>query len=156
MGYMAASGLLAAVYISLTFSGLHLPWFWALILAIVIGGLLPAIGVFSARVRYPIEVTEDGIRFRSMKGQTLMFWHEIRLFACYAEPGPWHNPPALIYELSSASNVVYWIEIQRKDLLNIFRNPSRPLQEHTALMQAFHALIVARTGLPLYDLSKHE
>lgn len=132
-----------------------LPWFWSMLIAVLVGGLLTLGFLLLTQIRSPIEVSQEGIRFRTPERiSTFLFWHEARLFACYPEPGPWSESPTMIYELSSAIHVVYWTWMQSKHPLNFIAGSSLPFEEHNAQMRALCSLITAKTGLPLYDLSK--
>ncbi len=83
-----------------------------------------------------------------------MAWHEARLFACYPRSDLWHTRVSMVYELSSATDVVSWSWVQRRVPLSNQPLPLVSLAEHHAQVQALCDLVVARTGLPLYDLSK--
>jgi MFS family permease len=150
--YIAALSFFACITLFATFS----LWPWALLIAVLIGGLFALGMFFLLRIHHSMEITEDGIRVRSTPGgfTTLIFWHEMRLFACYPEPGARNGDGAMVYELSSGSQVVYWTWMRKKNLLNTIMGPSMPLEEHHLQMQALCSLISAKTGLPLYDLSK--
>ena len=144
--------LFVSLAILLPFS---LPWFSALLIAVFIGGCFTLGFVLLTHIRSPLEVRQEGMRFRTREGiSTFLFWHEARLFACYPEPGPWRDSPTMIYELSSASHVVSWTWMQRKHPLNFIAGPSLPFEEHNAQMRALSKLVVEKTALPLYDLSK--
>ncbi len=154
--YLLVSIFLLTLYIYMSLTLLiHVSFFWSLLIAILVGGLLTLGCAFGAHIRWSIEVSQEGLRFRTHeRNYAFMFWHEARLFACYPEPGPWNDSPAMIYELSSASQVVYWTWMQRKNPLDVITRPALPFEEHSAQMRALSELVVAKTGLPLYDLSK--
>jgi hypothetical protein len=76
-----------------------------------------------------------------------MFWHEVRLFACYPETGSWENSDVIIYEVASHSFVLQWTRRRNK---RWYSQGGLNADQHQALC----ALIAAKTGLPLYDLSK--
>ncbi|MBO0795063.1 MAG: ABC transporter ATP-binding protein [Ktedonobacteraceae bacterium] len=156
MGYMSFTILFLMVFIYV--SGIlfmSFTWLWSLLIAVLVGIFLFSCVVLVARQRYPIEVTDEGIKARAETGgKFMMFWHEMCLFARYPEPGPWNSSPAVIYELSSASHVIRWVWVRRKGPLNIVRGRHLSPGEYNAQMQALCALVAAKTGLPLYDLSK--
>ncbi|MDQ2902800.1 MAG: hypothetical protein M3Y81_04510 [Chloroflexota bacterium] len=157
LGYLLVFVFSMTLYINLSLMLLlHISFFWSLLIAVLVGGLFTLGGVLIIRIRWPIEVSQEGLQFRTPNSATyiFMFWHEARLFACYPEPGPWNDSPAMIYELSSASQVVYWTWMRRKNPLDFITRPALPFEEHSAQMRALSELIVAKTGLPLYDLSK--
>lgn len=148
--------LTAFIYLSCTvFIPSHLPWPWAFLITALCSGLILLGLFFMMRMRHSMEITEDGIRIRSHYGiSTLIFWHEMRLFACYPEPGARNGDEAMVYELSSGSQVIYWTWMRKKSLLNTIMGPSMSLEEHHLQMQALCSLISAKTGLLLYDLGK--
>ncbi len=60
-----------------------------------------------------------------------------------------------IYELSSASLVARWSVVQRRSRFAPLTELFFPFsQEENMRAQALCSLVAARTGLPLYDLSK--
>lgn len=154
-GYVLVMGLLFAIYAYFFLpSFFPFSWLWSLMGGVLAWGLVLLIFVLITRVHYRIEVTGAGIKTRT-HGGSMVFWHEMRLFACYPEPGPWRNSPALIYELSSASHVIRWQWVRRKSwLYALGGKPAPGFEEHNAQMQALCALAAGKTGLPLYDLSK--
>ncbi|MBA2286061.1 MAG: hypothetical protein H0W02_11295 [Ktedonobacteraceae bacterium] len=81
-------------------------------------------------------------------------WHEARLFACYPRPNLWRTHVSMVYELSSATDVVSWSWVQRRVPLSNQPLPLVSFAEHHTQVQALCDLVAARTGLPLYDLSK--
>ena len=91
-----------------------------------------------------IEVDQDGLTVRNLFWSKRILWHEARLFAV---------DPALDalkgYELSSATTILRW-PWKRKP--SRFTRLSCPFVEYEWQMKALHAVIAARTGLPLYDL----
>jgi hypothetical protein len=98
-----------------------------------------------------IEVTEQGLRTRSAGQKAFVRWEEARLFAVYNTWGVWRNGSSLTYELSSPTAIARWIWIQHPNSFSL--NPvGVPSGEYQQQMQALNELIVARTGLPLFDL----
>ncbi len=157
IGYLLVSIFLLTLYLYILLMPLSYESFlWPLLIAVLVGGVFILGWVLIVRPRWSIEVSQEGLRFRTPNSATyvFMFWHEARLFACYPEPGPWNDSPAMIYELSSGSQVVYWTWMQRKNPLDVITRPALPFEEHSAQMRALSELVVAKTGLPLYDLSK--
>jgi len=137
-------------------------WLWLLSLTVVAGAAIVFVLVTLWRQRRTIELNQEGIRSRvkiwgmSEMGSPLMFWHEARLFACYQSPVLWRNCSTLVYELSSASQVVTWTWVQENKPLRIGMVPTIPFEEHQAQMHALCALVAAKTGLLLYDLSARQ
>lgn len=107
--------------------------------------------------RQVLEVTEVGLRLRASRlsgFRGMVRWNEAHLFAVYNTPGTWKSGAVLTYELSSASDIVRWTRILRPNSLGLHIDPGMPLAEHNQAMEALCQLIVAQTGLPLYDLRK--
>ena len=101
-----------------------------------------------------VEVTEQGIRTRYGGKRSFMRWEGIRLFALYNTYATQKTGASLTYELSSATAIVRWTRLLRPNVLRLRMVPTGPFEEYTRQMQALSALIVARTGLPLYDLRR--
>ncbi|MHB8598683.1 MAG: hypothetical protein ACYDER_17940 [Ktedonobacteraceae bacterium] len=102
--------------------------------------------------RQKVEVTEQGLRVRYGGKRSVMRWEEVRLFAMYNTYSMQKNGSTITYELSSATDIARWAWVLRPNSLHIQMVPTGPFEEYTRQMQALCALIVARTGLPLYDL----
>jgi hypothetical protein len=102
--------------------------------------------------RQKVEVTEQGLRVRYGGQKGAVRWEEARLFAMYNTWGAQKSGSSITYELSSATDIARWSWVLRPNSLHIQMVPTGPFEEYTRQMQALHALIVARTGLPLYDL----
>ena len=58
----------------------------------------------------------------------------------------------ILDELSSATEIARWNWVQRPNRFRMSLVPTVPLDDYHRQMQALNGLIVARTGLPLYDL----
>lgn len=158
LGYLLLLTFLITGFISLVSIlslFVSLPWLWVLLIVICVDILFVSLAFLTTRIRRSIEVSQDGIRFQaSSRGYIFMIWHEARLFACYPEPGPWRNSPTMVYELSSASHVLCWTWTQRKSLFGGLGREYSSFEEYTAQMKALCSLVIAKTGLQLYDLSK--
>lgn len=137
-------------------------WPWLLSLTVIVGAVMAFVLAVAWRQRWMVEVREEGIRswVKSLgmteKSAPFMPWQEARLFACYRMPGLWKKDSALIYELSSASQVILWTWVQRKESLRAGQEPTLPFEEHQAQMRALCELITAKTGLSLYDLRRDQ
>jgi hypothetical protein len=105
----------------------------------------------SPLVRQQITVTEGGLASTNGKKVTTVPWHEARLFALYVTFGAQKSGAAVTYELSSARDIVRWTWIWRKTYW-VGLEPVIPHDEYNQQMQALLSFVVARTGLPLYDL----
>ncbi|GCE24114.1 hypothetical protein [Dictyobacter kobayashii] len=107
------------------------------------------------RQRQIVDVTEQAISMSTGSKQSLVRWEEARLFAVYHTWGAQRNQSSLTYELSSMTDIVRWTEVVRRPgFFQMGMTPTIPLGEHVQQIQALNALVVARTGLPLYDLRK--
>jgi MFS family permease len=107
-----------------------------------------------SRIRSTILVTADGVRIPGDGGHTWVSWHEMRLFACYRTQESLKSCAALTYELSTPNAIIRWTWLQRPGIPWNSQRPMLPFAEHTAQMKALAQYIIARTGLPLQDLSK--
>lgn len=104
--------------------------------------------------RQNVEVTEQGLKMRYGGKKSSMRWEEVRLFAMYKTYGTQKIVSSITCELSSATDIARWTWILRPNRLHLNLVPTVPFEEYTRQMQALNALIVARTGLPLYDLRR--
>ena len=104
--------------------------------------------------RQNVEVTEQGLRSRYGGKKSFVRWEDARLFAKYNAWSMQKSGSSLSYELSSARDIARWSWVLRPNPFHIQMVPTVPFEEYTRQMQALDALIVARTGLPLYDLRK--
>lgn len=59
---------------------------------------------------------------------------------------------SITYELSSSTDIARWTLVLHPNLFGMGMVSAVPFDEYKRQMQALNALIVARTGLPLYDL----
>jgi len=123
-----------------------------LIVTLLLCGLLIA-GLY-ARAREQITVTEHGlIKVGLLRKVHSVPWQEARLFAIDGVYGSMKYPHPIVYELSSAHDVVRWGWTRRNNMRVIFfAQPTVPAEEYERQMQALLSLIAARAGLPLYDL----
>ena len=130
--------------------------FWLFLMGVTVPVLLLVPLIF-ATSRQVLEVTEVGLRLRASRAsgfRGMVRWNEAHLFAVYNAPGVRRSGAVLTYELSSASSIVRWTRILRPNALGLHMDPGMPLAEHNQAMKALCQLIVAQTGLPLYDLRK--
>lgn len=136
---------------------LTLPWFWLLLINFSFMILLLFGFVLgNCKRRRPVEFTQDGMRFlaESTRKTSFMPWHEACFFACYAEPGPWRDSPTTVFELSSASQVVYWTYTRPAGgLFNALTRLFFPIERDRVPAQVVWELITQKTGLPLHNLS---
>jgi hypothetical protein len=115
-----------------------------IILVLLFGILLSPVG------RPRITVTEGGL-ISNYGRKVIMPWYEARLFAMYGAYGKQKSGAAITYELSSARDIVRWTWVLRRTL-SPGLEPVIPQDEYNRQMQALLSFVVARTGLPLYDL----
>lgn len=102
--------------------------------------------------RQKVEVTEQGLKARYGGKKSTVRWEEARLFAMYNTWGMQKDGSSITYELSSATDIARWAWVLRPKPLRMGMVSTVSFEEYTRQMQALHALIVARTGLPLFDL----
>lgn len=101
--------------------------------------------------RQQIEVTERGLTARFDRRVSSIAWDEARLFALYRTFGAQKSGAAITYELSGAWSIVRWTWVRDKSYF-VGLEPMIPFDEHYVQMQALQTLVVAKTGLVLYDL----
>lgn len=130
----------------------------ALLLAvlIILGGamvaLLVALVLFFFLLRsqliFTIIVDERGLSSTYQGITSSINWSDARLFAVLNPEKP---SVMRFYELSNEQTVVRWVNMPARLLFR--RGETMVYIEYRRNVQALLALIVARTGLPLYDLS---
>lgn len=109
--------------------------------------------------RYTVEATDNSLEMRCSKEGEHRWnvknvqWQDAHLFACYKLP-KFLGYETVVYELSSADNVVFWYWLSKPQALFTLWKPVLPIEEYHYQMQALTALITEKTGLPLYDLSQ--
>ena len=115
-----------------------------------------------SRTDQRIELTEQGMTIRKGGNAHSVAWDEARLFAIEGIGGL--NRPWLprVYQLASANDILKWTYQRRRTperngwlyrpILAI--KPTTSYEEYERQMEALPALVVAKTGLPLYDLRK--
>lgn len=124
-------------------------FFFVLILALIafVASFLP---FFIAR--NTINATENGL---SDGYGGFVSWQEARLFACYKLPGLLSGyTSTVIYELSSPSKVVRWNWMRSPQSLLTILETQLSTDVYHQQMQTLCELVMAKTGLPLYDLSQ--
>jgi hypothetical protein len=114
-----------------------------------------AFAMISRQLSQQLDITEDGLTSRYMGTVSSIRWGEATLFATYAAFGAQKSKAISTYELSGANSLVKWTWYKYKGK-NSFMSirPTIPIDEYNWQMQALLLLVVARTGLPLYDLRK--
>ncbi len=134
-------------------SGLFIVIGLALALFFIMMGV--AFAMISRQLSQQLDITEDGLTSRYMGTVSSIRWSEATLFATYAAFGAQKSKVASTYELSGANSMVKWTWYKYKGK-NSFMSirPTIPIDEYNRQMQALLSLVVARTGLPLYDLRK--
>lgn len=102
--------------------------------------------------RTSVSVTETSLK---IPGMGEISWQEAHLFACYHVPSLiFGRRSAIWYELSSPDTVLIWQYITDPQSPLTTWKPSLPPEDYRQQMQALCHLVVARTGLPLYDLTQ--
>lgn len=127
-----------------------------LIVAVIVGGAVAALLLALALILFllrtqlifTIVVDEQGISSTYQGVTSSINWSDARLFAVLNQERP---ATMRYYELSNGRTIVGWVNMPERTLLQ--RKNSRGNIEYRRKVQALLSVIVARTGLPLYDLS---
>ena len=127
-----------------------------LIVLIILGGavvaLLAALVLIFFLIRtqliFTIIVDERGLSSTYQGITSTINWSDARLFAVLNPEKP---SVMRFYELSNERTVVRWVNMPARNLFQ--RRENTVYAEYRREVQALLSFIVARTGLPLYDLS---
>jgi hypothetical protein len=129
---------------------------WLLTVLIILGGAVVALLValvlifflMRSQLIFTIVVDEQGLSSTYQGITSSINWLDVRLLAVLNP----EKPSAMrFYELSNEHTVVRWVNMPTRPLFG--RGENRVYIEYRRKVQALLAFIVARTGLPLYDLS---
>ncbi len=113
-----------------------------------------------SRTDQRIELTEQGMTIRQGGRAHSVAWEEARLFAIEGIGGLNRSWLPRVYRLASAKDMLKWTyqrrrSSQRSGLLYrpiLAIKPTTSYEEYERQMEALPALVVAKTGLALYDL----
>jgi hypothetical protein len=154
--FLFLAGLMELVILLYSIYGWLIIDRFPLLLALIGGTVLVLIlvPVLFVTSRQTLDVTEEGLRLRASGQGGMVHWNEAQLFAVSSILGAQKSGALLTYELASASSIVRWTRIVRTSLFGLHMDPGMPLNEHNREMEALQRLIVAKTGLQLYDLRK--
>lgn len=110
--------------------------------------------IYSQR-RTQITVTEDGLTLRGLHPNVRSIsWKDARLFAIADLFGAKKYPYPILFEVSSAHEVIRWAWLRPSSRgILYFAKSVVPPEEYNKQMQDLLSLIAAHTGLSLYDLS---
>ncbi len=142
------------------------------VLAFVLGGLailvlvlvmlvsMVFLALILSRTDQRIELTEQGMTIRQGGRAHSVAWEEARLFAIEGIGGLNRSWLPRVYRLASAKDMLKWTyqrrrSSQRSGLLYrpiLAIKPTTSYEEYERQMEALPALVVAKTGLALYDL----
>ncbi|GCE25050.1 hypothetical protein KDA_05340 [Dictyobacter alpinus] len=84
-------------------------------------------------------------------------WSDARLFAIdsFSASGPKHSKHVYQLELAGQHEVISWLDsMQTVPVETTFSKPTLTNEEYARQLDALRSVIVAKTGLPLSDLSK--
>lgn len=126
--------------------------------AIIIGVMLLLMIIFfgvlllmlRTRMRYQVDVDEQGITATYNKITTHMDWQAARFFTVNAAK---KSRRPRMYELGNSDTIVRWIWVPCDVTFLYMLKPTVPCEEHAGQMQALLQLVEAKTHLPLYDIS---
>lgn len=127
-----------------------------LIVAVIFGGAVAALllalalilFLLRSQLIFTIVVDERGISSTYQGVTSSINWSEARLFAVLSQE---RAATMRYYELSNGRTIVGWLDMPQYTLFRRMNNPAN--LEYRRKVQALLSYIVARTGLPLYDLS---
>ncbi len=113
-----------------------------------------------SRTDQRIELTEQGMTIRQGGRAHSVAWDEARFFTIEGVYGANRSLSPRVYQLASANDILKWTyqrrrSPQRSGLLYrpiLAIKPTTSYEEYERQMQALPALVVAKTGLALYDL----
>jgi uncharacterized membrane protein len=113
-----------------------------------------------SRTDQRIKLTEQGMTIRQGGRAHTVAWEEARLFAIEGVYGLKKSLSPSMYQLASAKDMLKWTyqrrrSPQRSGLLYrpiLAIKPTTSYEEYERQMEALPALVVAKTGLQLYDL----
>ncbi|MDQ2714731.1 MAG: hypothetical protein M3Z08_07485 [Chloroflexota bacterium] len=100
-----------------------------------------------------ITLTEEGISTRYMGQERRLCWEEARIFAVYDAQGIKKSVFAQTYELSNAQTVVRWGQQRLANPFFVVQSSVNKREDFNWQVGQINALVAARTGLPLLDLS---
>lgn len=107
--------------------------------------------ILRSRMRYQINVDEQGISVSYNKITTRVDWNTARLFTVNGVKKPGRPK---VYELANEDTLVRWLWVP-SDAFPIFTlRPTIPQGEYDRQMHALLQVVEAKTHLPLYDISK--
>lgn len=126
-----------------------------LVVTLLLCGLIFAI--MYSKVRQQITVTEHGLLKLGFRKVQTITWNEARLFAMGSIFGAKKYPYPLLYELSSANELIRWTWMRPGTRrVWFFAKPTVSQEEYNRQMQALLSVIAGKTGLPLYDLRENK
>ncbi|GCE19001.1 hypothetical protein [Dictyobacter kobayashii] len=131
-----------------------------LVLLLVFGLLIVGLGIFYfwryyGRDCITLTVADDGVTMqRLLVGKRFLAWRDIRLFAIDRRVNPLSRPDLYQFELAGRHTIVNWNWAgYRAVMVGGFGHPDKAQIFDQQMWQLF-ALVRARTGLALYDLSR--
>jgi hypothetical protein len=148
--------------LAFAFSSLRPDPVFDILLFIIAGVLVICFSVFllwklSLQNSIQLVVTENGLTLLGLQSTALyLAWQDIRLFAIDA-----HlvflkkNRPTLFFEISGIDEVIHWAwKLSNNSHDSHLTKLASSSEEYDRQVLTLFSLIVARTGLPLYDLRK--
>lgn len=139
--------------VSISAQGFQTLNYFNLVIDSIILSIIIVVGIALLATRYTVMATDS--RLNSPDGK-IIDWQDFRLFTYYKIPGLLGRKEVVTYELAGPYQVVSW---------NFLLDPQSPFtvwkpillpEEYQRQMQTLCELVVAKTGLQLYDLSQPE
>lgn len=108
-------------------------------------------GILLYRSTQRLEITDDGLTFRTIFGKRTIRWKEARLFVLHTRITSSSLNSGKVFELSSGKQIIHWTGLQGSSTFMV--KTVTPFAEYERWMKALPALIEEKTGLKLYEIT---
>jgi hypothetical protein len=130
-------------------------WGWFVFGFVFISAILfLPIFLFSLTEQSTLKITENGIEKKVGNTVKTVEWSNADSFACYRLPSLIGRPLVIYCELSSQTTRITWKWVVDAQSIGAPWRPAIPDEQYQRQMRALTALVMEKTGLPLYDLSE--
>ncbi|MBV9615157.1 MAG: hypothetical protein JO031_06865 [Ktedonobacteraceae bacterium] len=129
---------------------------WMLVVLLIVGIVY---AILYTKAREQVTLTEHGIMVSGITPRLQSIpWSEARLFAITnpANIKRLKDRQPLILEVASEQNIVRWTWLRPQSARLGLAVPMLPPEEYEQQMRSVLSVIMAKTGLPLYDLRKKQ